>query len=432
MKEKLVWETRKVRASELLPQEVNPRKITDKQMSDLKASLKKFNLVEIPAVDADGTILAGHQRLKALQLLGRGDEIIDARYPNRKLTEKEAKEYLIGSNKLGGDWDMELLKSFDLETLAFAGFDDVEIAKFWDADKDTKDDDFDEAKELRAIKVPITQKGDLIEMGGHRLLCASSTDINAVKKLFGDTKASVVYNDPPFNIGLSYDLGVSGAKNKKSYGGTTDDDKSPDEYVAFIEKIIQSSLAVATDDLHIAFWCDEAWIWVFQTLFMKYGIKNRRVNVWVKNNSSPTPMVAFNKCAEFCVYGTKGKPYLSESVKNLNEIQNKNLGTGNQLLEDMSNLWTVKRMPSSQMEHPTSKNPELHHKFIMRCTKPGDVIFDAFSGSASTMICAEQLGRKVYSVETEPIFCDIAIRRYEKLTGLKASITHNFYEEIQN
>jgi DNA modification methylase len=81
------------------------------------------------------------------------------------------------------------------------------------------------------------------------------------------------------------------------------------------------------------------------------------------------------------------------------------------------------------MEHPTSKNPELHHKFIMRCTKPGDIIFDAFSGSASTMICAEQLGRRVYSLEIEPIFCDLAIRRYERLTSRKAKLIKNYYEE---
>jgi DNA modification methylase len=104
------------------------------------------------------------------------------------------------------------------------------------------------------------------------------------------------------------------------------------------------------------------------------------------------------------VYGTKGSPYLSDLVKNLNEIQNKDCTTGNQLLEDISNIWATKRLPSNQMEHPTSKNPELHHKFIMRCTKPGDIIFDAFSGSASTMICAEQLDRKVYSLKLNLCF----------------------------
>ena len=107
---KLQWHTVQKRINDLIPQEVNPRIITDKQMSDLKRSLKKYNLVEIPAIDLNGKILAGHQRIKALLLLGRGNELIDVRVPNRKLTDDESKQYLIASNALGGDWDFEALK----------------------------------------------------------------------------------------------------------------------------------------------------------------------------------------------------------------------------------------------------------------------------------------------------------------------------------
>ena len=110
---KLRWNTVQKRVNDLVPQDKNPRTITGKQMEYLKRSLEKFNLAEIPAVDIDGKILAGHQRVKALKLLGRGDEIIDVRIPNRKLSEEETKQYLIGSNALGGSWDFEGLKSFD-------------------------------------------------------------------------------------------------------------------------------------------------------------------------------------------------------------------------------------------------------------------------------------------------------------------------------
>src|SRR3989344_1894502 len=82
----LVWCTEKRRVNNLIPYEANPRQITDKQMEDLKRSLKKFNLVELPAIDADNRVIAGHQRLKALQLLGRGQEEIECRIPNRKLS----------------------------------------------------------------------------------------------------------------------------------------------------------------------------------------------------------------------------------------------------------------------------------------------------------------------------------------------------------
>ena len=96
---KLIWTTVQRKVNDLIPQKINPRKISDKQMSDIKKSLQKYNLVEIPAIDSDGMILAGHQRIRALQLLDRGEEIIDVRVPNRKLTEIESKQYLIASNK---------------------------------------------------------------------------------------------------------------------------------------------------------------------------------------------------------------------------------------------------------------------------------------------------------------------------------------------
>ena len=140
---KLEWHTVQKRVNDLVPQEVNPRKINDKQMSDLKKSLAKFNLVEIPAIDLNGKILAGHQRIKALQLLGRGEELIDVRFPNRELTEDEAKQYLIASNALGGDWDFEKLKTFDLDLLIDIGFDQVDLSHFWDKELEVKDENFD-------------------------------------------------------------------------------------------------------------------------------------------------------------------------------------------------------------------------------------------------------------------------------------------------
>lgn len=424
MNKKLSWKTGVREVKDLLPWKENPRKISRVAMEKLKEKIIQSGFHSVIVIDTDNTIISGNQRKTALIQLGIKQ--VNVLIPDRKLSDEERRKIAIESNINDGEWDFEKLKSFDLELLQFAGFNEKELVKFWDEEKDTKDDKFDVDKELKKIKTPQTKPGDLIIMGSHKLLCASSTDINAVTKLFGNDKATAIYSDPPFNIGLSYDKGVG---NKSNYGGTFDDNQSPEEYKEFIRKVLKSSLAVSTKDVHVAFWCDEAWVWVFQTLYMENGVKNRRLNVWVKNNSSPTPTVAFNKCLEYCVYGTKGSPYISDLVKNLNEVQNKDYGTGNQLLEDISNIWATKRLPANQMEHATSKNPELHHKFIIRCTKPGDIIFDAFSGSASTMICAEQLGRKVYSLEIEPVFCDLAIRRYEKLTGHKAQVIKNFYEK---
>lgn len=423
---KLIWRTEVRTVDELTPQIINPRTISDKQMSDLKKSLKKFGLAEIPAIDADGTILAGHQRVKALKLLGKGSEQIDVRIPNRKLTKAEADQYLISSNKLGGDWDFEALKSFDLDLLTDSGFDDLELAEFWDKDLTAEDDEFNEAEAIEEAKTTDIKLGDLLILGKHKVLCADCTDPQAVQALFGDERTSMIYSDPPFNINLDYDKGVG---NKSSYGGNVDDNKSPEQYKAFIRQTMEAALSVSTKDSHIFYWTDEAWVWVAQTLYNELGIKNRRLAIWLKNNASPTPTVAFNKVTEFCVYGTLGSPYLAATVKDATEILNPKLGTGNQLLEDINNVWSAKRLKASEYEHPTAKNPSLHEKPIKRCTKRNDIILDSFAGSGSTLIAAESLHRRVYSLEQNPIFCEVVRKRYEKLTGNKVEIIKNFYEK---
>lgn len=413
---KLTWTTVQKRVDDLIPQEVNPRVITDKQMSDLKRSLKKFNLVEVPAVDKNGKILAGHQRIKALQLLGRGDETIDVRVPNRKLTKKESEEYLIASNKLGGDWDFDLLKSFDFDTLEFAGFDPIEIGKLLDIDKEVPEEEFDVEKELKKIKDPKTKIGDIIVLGNHRVLCGDSTDKENLKKLLGSHKASMIYSDPVYNIDIDYDGGVGG---KKDYGGNVNDTRSYDEYKQFLKDSMEAALNVSDKAVHVFYWCDQVYIGVVQELYRSLGVANKRVCLWLKNNQNPVPTVAFNKVYEPVVYGVRGKPYLSD-IKNLNEVLNKELGTGNSLLDEINDIWMAKRLAAKDYEHATSKPPQLHEKAIKRCTKPNDIILDSFLGSGSTLIAGESLGRRVYGCELEPAFCDLIVRRWEKLTGRKA------------
>lgn len=419
--QKLQWCTVQKRVNDLIPQEVNPRVISDKQMLDLQKNLKRFNLVEIPAIDKDGHILAGHQRIKALQLLGRGDEVIDVREPNRKLSKKEAEKYLIASNALGGDWDFEKLKSFDLDMLIDIGFDQIDLAKFWDKELEVKDENFDVEKELAKIKKPVTKLGDLIILGNHRLICGSSGDPKVIDRLFGKEKASMIYSDPPYNINLSYNKGIGG---KKSYGGNVQDNRSDTEYKEFLKKGLTNALSVVDSNTHIFYWCDQVYIGLIQELYRELGISNKRVCLWIKNGHNPTPGVAFNKCYEPCVYGVRGKPYIAKDIQNLTEVMNKDVTGGNSMLDEID-VWLMKRLSSKDYEHATSKPPKLHEKAIRRCTKPGDIILDSFSGSASTLIAGEMLKRKVYAVELEPIFCDLAIRRFEKLTSIKAKITHH-------
>ena len=416
----LSWTTVQKRVCDLVPQEVNPRKITDKQMSDLKKSLQKFNLVEIPVVDTNNKVLAGHQRLKAMQLLGRGDELIDVRVPNRELTEDESKRYLIASNALGGDWDFDLLKSFDMPMLLDIGFDDIDLSKFMNEDTKVSEDNFDVEAEVKKIKNPVVKLGDIIQLGNHRILCGDSTKKENLARLFGNERASMIYSDPVYNIDINYDGGIGGDAD---YGGSVNDTRSYGEYRTFIADSLNAGLAVSLPNTHVFYYCDQNYIGLIQDVYRSAGLFNKRVCLWLKNNQNPTPGVAFNKVYEPCVYSVRGKPYLSKDQTKFNEVMNQEFGTGNELVEQVD-IWTAKRLASKEYEHATSKPITLHEKAIKRCTKVGDIILDSFLGSGSTLLCAEQLGRTVYGCELEPVFCDLIIKRWEQMTGKKAVITH--------
>ena len=122
------WHTEQRKISDLTPHPRNPRQMMTKQVEDLTASLEKFDLVEIPAINTDGSIIAGHQRLKIMGILGRGDEMIDVRVPDKTLNQDEVDEYLIRSNKNLGEWDWdELANSFDKDSLETWGFTEEEM-----------------------------------------------------------------------------------------------------------------------------------------------------------------------------------------------------------------------------------------------------------------------------------------------------------------
>ncbi len=401
----------------------NPRKWDDAKKEKLRESINRFGLVDPIIVNSapkrKNVVIGGHFRLKVAKELGYKEvPVVFLDIPD---IEKE-RELNLRLNKNVGEWDLELLKEFDLGVLLDVGFDDSDLSQIWDDSLETEDDNFQEKKELEKIKETDIKIGDLFQLGSHRLLCGDAHDLENIKRLMGGEKTSFIYCDPIYNIGISYDKGISG---KQNYGGKVDDHKSDSEYREFLKSGIQSALSVANKDFHYFCYCDQKYIGMVQDLFRELGIENKRVCMWVKNGQNPVPGVAFSKCYEPCVYGTVGSPYLSKSLQNLNEVMNKEIGTGNRLIDDILDeldIWLVKRLAGNEYEHSTSKPPTLHEKAIRRCTKPGDIILDLYGGSGSTLIAAEMLKRRAYLTEIEPRFCQLIINRYEKLTGQKAKL----------
>ena len=414
--QKLIWHTESRKVSTLKSWLKNPRKITNEAFEKLLDRIRSRGMHDVLKIDTDGTVLSGNQRRKALNTLGI--KTVTVLMPNRKLTEDERDKVALESNTNDGEWDFEKLKGFNIDMLQDVGFDKMELGDIWSESEDVKDDKFQVEKELKKIKKPKTKLGDLIILGRHRLICGDSTDPKVLQKLFGKERASMIYSDPVYNININYNGGIGG---KKQYGGNVNDSRTDKEYKEFIRKSMIAGLLVSNQDLHMFYWCDQSYIWLMQELYRELGITNRRVCLWLKNCFNPTPTVAFNKIYEPCVYGTRNKPHLTKTITNIHEVMNKEVSSGNAIF-DNSDIWFEKRLSSDKYEHATSKPPRLHEKAIRRCTNVGDIILDSFSGSASTMIAGEQLGRRVFAVELEPAFCDLAIKRYEAFTKKKAKI----------
>ncbi len=422
MKTQLKWTTQKRRVKDLLPFKRNPRKMSEKQIADLTKSLEKFGLVEIPAIDADNKIVAGHQRVAVMQLLGRGKEMIDVRIPNRKLTKAEYEQYLLTSNRVHGDWDYDMLSEyFDIETMLASGFEDNDLSAIFADTLEITDDEWDFEKELEKIKKAVSKPGDIYALGPHRLGCGSALDKAFVQRVLGKAKIDMVYCDPPYNIALDYNKGVGG---KANYGGKVDDARSDEEYRAFLKTSMENALAIVKEHAHVYYWCDQKYIAVVQSLFSELGLDNKRVCLWIKGAANPTPGVAYNKAYEPCIYAVRGKPYLSSTSLNFSEVLNKELGpSGNKLLDDILDvvdIWLQKRISGQEYQHSTQKPVTLHERPIKRCTKPGDTILDLFGGSGSTLLAADAMKRTCYMTEVEPIFTDLIIKRYETTTGIKA------------
>jgi DNA modification methylase len=408
-----------VDTSILLPAAYNPRTWDETAVAKLKDSIERFGLVDPLIVNnasnRKNIIIGGHFRFEIAKRLGI--EKIPVVYVNIPDINKE-KELNLRLNRNTGQWDFDLLKSFDIELLLDVGFDDSDLAGIWDEHLAVEDDEFNTDDELSKIKEIQTKPGDIYKLGSHLLGCGDALDFNFLDKLIEGSQIDMVYMDPPFNISLDYNNGI-GTKGK--YGGyLTKDNKSESEYRDFLTRALQNALRKTKIDSHVFCYCDESYIGLIQETYKQLEIDNKRVCLWIKNNSNLTPQVAFNKVYEPCIYGTRGKPYLQDKLSNLNQILNKEVESGNRALDDiydMLSIWLVKRLATASYEHPTEKPPTLHEKPIRRCTRVGDKILDLFGGSGSTLIACEQLKRTCFIADLEPIFCDLIIKRYKNLTG---------------
>lgn len=419
------WHIEQWKIADLKDAGYNPRDMTEQEERDLTESVKRFGMA-IPGVinigSRNGVLIGGHQRKKIA--VKNGESEMAVMVPDRELTENEEKEANLRFNKNTGHFVFEKLKDMDLGMLLDVGFGDEELSSLWD-DVDVIDDNFNLERAIKKVKEPRIKLGEIYELGDHRLMCGDSTDPEQVKKLMGEDLADVVYCDPPYNIGLDYSKGLTTkGKYQGSFTGKKDS-KSNEKYTEFIDTTLENALLVSKPNNHVFYWCDEKYIGLVQWVFGVNKVESRRVCLWIKSGSGfgMTPQVAFNKVYEPCVYGTRGKPYLNKALTNLTEIMNKEVGTGNQMHEDILeiiNLWVVRRDNPNDYSHPTQKPVTLAERPLKRCSGPGHTVIDLFGGSGSTLIACEQIKRKARLMEQDPVFATVILDRWEQFSNQKA------------
>lgn len=417
-KQKITWSVSKRNIKDLIKNGYNPNELKDNGEQDLTNSIKKFGSA-VPIVinigSRENIIIGGEQRIRIYSNLNITE--VECMIPSRELTLDEEKELSLRLNKNVGSWNEDLLKDFDMNMLLDVGFGDEELQNLFD-DVELFDDGFDLEKAIKETPVAKVKLGEIYQLGQHKLLVGDSTDEKQVRELMKDELADIVFQDPPFNISWEY-----GGK----YGGQYKDNKSEKEYQEFINKSIETAKKFAKKDSHFFYWSDPNSIGLTQSLYDKHGIKKRRVCFWVKSNQNCTPKIAWNRVYEPCTYGTLNNPYLNPNFRNANEVLNQEVSSGNQVLDeiqDMIDLWLVKRDSAQSYRHPTQKPVTLNEKPFKRCSAPGHIIFSGFAGSGSDLIACEELNRVWRGVEQDPIFATIVIERWEKFTNLKAKKIH--------
>lgn len=433
MTEKIEFHNEKRKISDLLPYRRNPRKLSEKQARDLRDSLSKFRLAEVPVINTNNTILAGHQRIKILAELEGVDKEIDVRVPNRKLTREEANEYLIRSNKNTGEWDFEVLaENFMYDDLVAWGFEDIELTMF------------DEKTEIGQIDdiptIPIKAKskfGTIYHLGKHRLICGDSTSRNDIVRLMDGEKAAMCFTDPPYNI--DYRGGMSGNKSNER-DKILNDKMSKNSFYQFLFVVSKNILENTIGGVYICMSSSE--LDTLKRSFEDAGGHWQSFIIWVKNMFTLSRS-DYQHIYEPILYGW------SATTKNHYFVQHRDIPNVVEDLHQVKTIFdgehttikfqgfevklkgrvegTIKRRkqkidiwrydkPRRSEEHPTMKPVSLCAEAIKNSSVHGEIVLDLFGGSGSTLIACEQLGRRCFMCELDPKYCDVIRKRYWKFT----------------
>lgn len=405
--ERIEWSNEKRKVSELIPWEKNPRKITDEQLAHLKRSIERFGYAAPVVVNADGTIVAGHMRTRAMIALGMGETEVDVRVPSRPLTDEELTELAVRDNANGGDWDFKKLMDFDLEALADWGFDPDKVDRIRNR---VKEDEFDAEKRVKEILEPKTSPGTLYELGRHRLLCADASIVHSYERLMGGGVAKLVFTDPPYGVNYQSD----------AQGSIKNDDMDRGQLQSFFEEVLARLYDFTSEDACLYWWFADRMNWVNRLAWMAQGWEMSHVLIWLKETMIFSIGKDYHRCYEPCMFGwKKGHAHFrNKKITNFRDVwmmDETDFG-------EMPDVWYQNRDKAGDYIHPTQKPVRLAERAIRKNSAPGDIVLDVFGGSGSTIMACEQMDRRCFAMELDPKFCDAIVERWEAFTGKKAVV----------
>ncbi len=385
----------------LIPYARNSRTHSDEQIAQIAASIKEFGWTNPILIDGESGIIAGHGRVMAARKLGLTEvPVIEL----EGMTDVMRQAYVIADNQLAlnAGWDMDLLslemkdlddEGFDLSLLGFG--DDMLAGLLNDGNKGLTDPD--EVPEL--TDDPVTKPGDVWIMGKHRLMCGDSTDADAVGKLLNGVEPHLMVTDPPY--GVEYDANwrnEADRANGKPYGATAVGKVENDDNADWRE-----AWALFPGDV--------AYIWhagnkahIVAESLESCGFNIRAQIIWAKNN-----MVIgrgdYHPKHEPCWYAVrKGK-------------KGHYVGGRKQ-----TTIWEINKPQKSETGHSTQKPVECMRRPIENNSSPGQVVYEPFSGSGTTIVAGEMTGRCIYAMELSPAYVDVAVKRWQDFTGEQASL----------
>lgn len=404
----------------------NFNKGTDKGARLMRKSFKKFGAGRSILVDKDGNIIAGNKSTEAAKEAGikkvrvietDGTELIAVKRTDVSLDSKEGRELALADNAAtyhNLNWDVEQLQNISTD---FADFDttewDIEIPEIGveqpafgetlqprttetytqttqNSEQPQKqytnavEDDFNEEEQPKEGRV---KRGEVWQLGEHRLMCGDSTDADCVGRLMNGIMADCVLTDPPFGNNVGYGRGQLGVR-------TIMNDADTKVLTSFFEPLD----SVLKKDTHCLVWVQWRTFADLEKAFGKY--KLRTVVIWDKKQAGLSGGGFAEQYEMLCVF-IKG-----------NATQNYYSG----------NVWQVSREHDKreESEHPHKKPIEVLARALDLCSKKSDVVLGLFGGSGSTLIACEQLGRKCYMMELDPHYASVIVNRWEKFTGKEA------------